>query len=284
MFLQKLKKIFNNNSNSKVVKNGAWIIVLQIFNMVAPLITLPYITRILSSSDYGEFSISLNWIGYLQVLVEYGFTLTGAQKIAVCEDNPIKRSVVRNNILFAQLFLLLPCFMILLALFAFAPIENVQIFCMSILFLCVISVAFQQNWFFQGISEMQNITLINVVSRSVSVALIFLLVKEPNDLYLYCLLYSSTFVIASISGCLIVWKKYKLFFTKPRLKNVFFEIKDGWSLFISSFMTKIFSNVGVTILGFIALKEEVGAYAAIYKSLLFSENFGGLQIIFGFIL
>lgn len=260
---------------SKYLKNGAWLMVLQVFNLIAPLITLPYITRILPVSTYGEFIISLNWITYLQVLVEYGFTLTGAQKIAVCLDDARERSRVRSNILFAQISLLAPCLLIVFLINLFSTINHTQFICMCILFLGVLSVAFHQNWFFQGICEMQNITLVNVISRTVSIALIFLLVKSPNDLYLYCFLYVSNSILSSVIGCIIAKRKYKLALYIPDISSILKEIKDGWSLFVSSFMTKIFTNVGVTILGFIALKEEVGAYAAIYKitfvlTLLFS--------------
>lgn len=258
-----------------ILKNGAWLLLLQVFNLIAPLITLPYITRILPMSTYGEFIISLNWITYLQVFVEYGFVLTGAQKIAICSDDILERSRVRSNILFAQMSLLIPSVLIVLLINLFSSINHTQLLCMSILFLGVFSVAFQQNWFFQGICEMQNITLVNVISRSVSIALIFLLVKSPDDLYLYCILYVSSQVLSSAIGCVIAKKKYKLKLFIPRMNAIVKEIKDGWSLFISSFMTKIFTNVGVTILSFVSLSEEVGAYAAIYKipfvlTLLFS--------------
>jgi PST family polysaccharide transporter len=261
--------------HSKYLKNGMWLLLLQVFKMIAPLITLPYIIRIMPVSTYGEFVISLNWITYLLVLVEYGFGLTGAQKIAVCSENNAERSKVRCNILFAQFFLLIPCALILFVLCFFSSVNHVQILCMLILFLEVLSVAFQQNWFFQGICEMQNITLVNVISRLISIVLIFLFVKSQDDLFLYCFLYASTSIISSVVGCVIAKRKYKLTFYIPNVSSILKEIKDGWSLFISSFMTKIFTNVGVTILGFVALKEEVGAYAVIYKitfilTLLFS--------------
>ena len=54
---------------SRLVKNGLWLLLLQFFNMVAPLLTLPYITRVLSEADFGSFSLALNWVGYLQVIV-----------------------------------------------------------------------------------------------------------------------------------------------------------------------------------------------------------------------
>lgn len=60
---------------TKLFQNGMWLFILQIFNTVVPLLTLPYITRVLGTSNYGVFSLSLNWVTYFQVIVEYGFGL-----------------------------------------------------------------------------------------------------------------------------------------------------------------------------------------------------------------
>ena len=53
---------------SKIVKNSAWLVLLQIVNTIVPMMTIPFVTRKLGSDTYGIFSICLNWILYLQVL------------------------------------------------------------------------------------------------------------------------------------------------------------------------------------------------------------------------
>ena len=74
----KLRQILN----SKIIKNSFWLTILQCVNTVVPMLTIPYITRVLGTSEYGNFSTALNWIIYFQVIVEYGFGLTGAKKTA----------------------------------------------------------------------------------------------------------------------------------------------------------------------------------------------------------
>lgn len=268
--IRNIKKLFH----SKMAQNGMWLIVLQGFNTVIPLITLPYITRILSSSAYGEFSLALNWVGYFQVIVEYGFGLTGARKVVMRESDD-ELGKIHSNIIFSRLLLLIVCFGLFWLIVAFTAVDKTQLICMLILFLMVLAVAFQQTWFFQGIAEMKNITIINVFSRTASVVLIFLLVRDPSDLYLYCLLYVSNFIIASVVGCLVVWKKYGVCLQFTGIRAVIAEIKDGWYLFVSSAMTKIFGSIGITILGIVATKSAVGIYSAINKipyvfTLLFS--------------
>lgn len=80
-----------SSSINKNVKNGIWMYMLQFFNFVVPLITIPYITRILGTSKYGVFSIALNIVGYLQVVVEYGFGMSTTRKVSINESDGIKK-------------------------------------------------------------------------------------------------------------------------------------------------------------------------------------------------
>ena len=72
---------------TKVLRNGLWLYALQFFNTIIPLLTIPYITRVISTTQYGIFSTALNIIGYLQVVIEYGFGMSATRKIACNENN-----------------------------------------------------------------------------------------------------------------------------------------------------------------------------------------------------
>ena len=100
--LYKIKKVLN----SKVLKNGIWLTILQLVNTVIPIITIPYVTRILGTNEYGVFSIALNWILYLQVLVEYGFGLSGSRKVALLKESEHEKlnQLFNNIILLIQLY------------------------------------------------------------------------------------------------------------------------------------------------------------------------------------
>ena len=98
--MENIKKMIS----TKLFKNGMWLFLLQIFNTVVPLLTLPYITRVLGASNYGIFSLSLNWITYFQVIVEYGFGFTGARKVSIEGDSSLQN--LYSRIISARLLLL----------------------------------------------------------------------------------------------------------------------------------------------------------------------------------
>lgn len=183
--------------HSKLLKNSMWLFVLQVFNTVIPMLTLPYITRVLGKAGYGDFSLALNWILYFQVIVEYGFGFWGARKVATSQKKDLQDTF--SKIITSRIILMIFSFVAMCIVYLFSGKERTHFICMCILFSMVVGVAFQLTWLFQGMQDMKFITLINAASRLISVILVFLLVKKNTDVYLYCFLYSCTFIFRHLS-------------------------------------------------------------------------------------
>ncbi len=259
-----MKDKINSIIKSKIFKNSVWLTILQVINTVIPFITIPYITRVLGASEYGNFSIALNWILYFQVLVEFGFGLSGSRKVATAKNDK-EISSIFNNIITARLIMFGLAFILMNIVSLLSRFNLKMYISMILLFIMILGTTFQLTWLFQGKQDMKFITIINVVSRIISIILIFMFVNDSNDLYLYCVLYSITLFLSSFISLIVARKKYLLKFKFAKFKNVIKEINDAKYLFISSSMTKIFSGFGITILGIFSSSNIVGIYSAIYK-------------------
>lgn len=255
-----IKKVYQ----SRVFKNGLWLTILQIVNTIAPMLTIPYIMRVLGASKYGSFSIALNLIYYIQVVVEYGFAMTGARKVALAKTQK-EIDKIYSSILYSRIVLTIISVFFLVGFTVLGGYDQNTVICMVILFLIVFGTTIQLTWLFQGMQEMKPITVISSISRIISLISIFLFVKTENDLYLYCFLYSLTNVIYGIVGHIIARNKYHIKTIHISLKNILNELRDGWYLFTSSAMSKIFGNIGITVLGLVTVEYEVGIYSAISK-------------------
>lgn len=253
----------NKIRNSKLLKNGIWLLVLQVFNTVVPMITLPYVTRILGASGYGDFSLALNWIMYFQVIVEYGFGYWGARMVATNGKEQLQNTFSR--IITARIALLIFSFIAMCIVYTFSGKEISHFICMSILFLMVLGVTFQLTWLFQGMQDMKFITMINAASRTISVLVIFALVKHAGDVYLYCFLYSCTYIFSAVIGLYMANRMYGLKVRLCGFKATKSALIEAWPLFISQAMSKVLSGFGVTVLGMTAASSAVGIYSAVYK-------------------
>ncbi len=262
-----MKKMINKLKKSKVFKNSMWLTILQVVNTVIPVLTIPYITRVLGTNEYGAFSIALNWTLYLQVLVEFGFGLSGSRKVAIMSESKDNKNLEQlfNNIISSRIVLLVISFVILNIIALISSFSMKIYLCMLILFVMIIGTTFQLTWLFQGKQDMKFITIINVISRTISVALIFIMVNQKQDIYLYCLLYSITLLLSSCISLLIAKRKYNLTFKFSKLNEIKSEISDAKYLFTSSAMTKVFSGFGTTVLGIFSTNSITGVFSAIYK-------------------
>ncbi|MCP1126092.1 flippase [Bacillus sp. 3103sda1] len=250
---------------NKIFINGVWLYVLQLFNTLIPLLTLPYVTRVLGSSQFGVFSFSLTFVTYFQVIVEYGFNLSGSRKIALTSQRE-EQSKIFTSITITKILLCLISFIVMVSISLVLNLDKKQFFTILILYTMVIGTAIQQIWLFQGLQVMKFITIINVVSRIISLILIFALIKNSNQVYLYSALYAVTSLLNGVFSALITRYKLKIRFTRITINDIFIELREGWHTFTTSAMSVIFSGIGITVLGFSnSSNSTIGVYSAIQK-------------------
>lgn len=257
--LKKVKDLIEYRS----VKNGAWLYLLQFFNMVVPLVTIPYITRILGASKYGVFSIALNIVGYLQVVVEYGFGLSASRDVAIRGTENLCKQF--TTVIFSRILLTIASAFVGF-LYIIINRSDTQL-CASFVVLCICLLGYcaQMNWIFQGLQEMKFISVVNIIARTASTILVFLVVKSDQDLLLYCFLYSLSPFLSGWIGCFLAKKRYSLRLIKVGIHDVIQELKNGFYVFTVNLSARIFGAIGVTFLGMFAASAEVGIFSAIQK-------------------
>lgn len=257
--IERLKRIVSNKS----ARNGAWLYLLQFFNMVVPLFTIPYVTRILGAGLYGVFSIALNIIGYLQVLVEYGFGLSATRDVAIKGKENLSKQY--TTVIISRVLLTIASIAVGLV-YVLINRNNIQL-CASfgVLFICLLGYCVQMNWVFQGLQEMKFISIVNIIARTTSTILIFVFVKTSENLLLYCLLYSLSPFLSGWIGCFVAKKRYDLHLIKVTIKDIVEELKNGFYVFTVHLSSRVFGAIGVTFLGMFSTAVEVGIFSAIQK-------------------
>ena len=250
---------------NKNVKNGIWLYLLQFFNTIIPLMTIPYITRVLGRGEYGTFSIALNVIGYLQVLIEYGFGMSATREVAISNKEREGLCTIFTGVLFARILLMALGVCISVFYILITGADTTLRLCLIIMLICLVGYCLQQNWLFQGMQEMKFISIVNILARAISTFLIFLLVKTEKDLLLYCLLYTVSPLLSGVVGLGIAVYRYKIHLVKVSSDLIIQKLKSGWYVFTTQLSAKVFGAIGVTFLGIFSSKVEVGMFSAIQK-------------------
>ena len=165
-----------------VVKNVIMLYGLSIAKIVFPLLTLPYLTRVLSVGCYGTVAYVKTLMQYLQIIVDFGFILSGTKEIAENRDNKEQLMFSLGDILIARIALGVVGFVILVILIAVLPILRAAKVYTVLSYVTVFLSVFLFDYYFRGIEKMQVITSRFVLMRGLSTALTFLLVHNDNEI------------------------------------------------------------------------------------------------------
>ena len=250
---------------SSVAKNAASLYVIQFANYILPLITIPYLVRVLGPAGFGVVAFGQSLIGYFIIFVDYGFAFSATRKISVERNNPVKVSQIAFNVWAAKGFLCIAGFVTLLLLISFVPKLRESAILLLILYGMVIGNVLFPTWLFQGMERMVMISVINLVIRAFVVVGIFLLIRQPEHYLLYAGLLSFSSVAAGIWGAATAWRMFGLHFNIPSFRGMMQALKEGGVLFLSQASISLYTVGNAFILGMLTNPTIVGYYSAAEK-------------------
>lgn len=261
--MKRLLKIISNNK--VLVKNFTSLSLLQLANYIFPVITLPYLVRVLGPEKYGLINFAAAFSAYFVIITDYGFNLSATQEISVNRNDEKKVSEIFSSVLTIKIIL----FFLSSGIF-FLIVNMFELFSndaglYSIMFIGVVGIVLFPLWVYQGVEQMKYILIINVAIRSVTVVSIFLLVKVENDYLLLAVIYTITQVMTGITGLFFAIRKFDLRYLFPSKVQLLEQLKKGWNLFLSSIWINLYTTSNVFILGLFAPNSVVGYYSAADK-------------------
>lgn len=262
MFFQKTIK---SREAITLTKNFSALAILQLLRYLIPLIVLPYVTPIIGLEHFGEIAIASSFTLIVQVFVNYSFGFMGARDIARYRDDKEKVSEIVSTTVFS--YVLLYFIMILLSagfIFIVPRFRSIWPVIAISLVIPLVS-ALVCEWFFQGVEQMQNITIVNALSRVVFLVLVFVFIKKKEDYLLYPLFNALGFVIAAIYSIIVIVFKYKCKIIKPALKSIVAYIKQGKDLFLNQSCVTLLNKMPNIFLGILSGSASAGLYDAAFR-------------------
>lgn len=222
---------------NKLVKNYVYNLVYQIVVIIVPLITIPYLTRVLQPENLGIYTYVTSSASIINTIGILGLYNYGNRQIAYTRDNIEVRDKTFNELMSLRLFLCLfsSCIYFIWA----TQTEYTMYFIIYYpwLFASFIDVA----WFFSGIEEMGTIVIKNLFIKLFSLIFIFTLVKNANDLYKYFYIVSVITLLACLSMFFQIRKKSISF--KFSLDNSRNHLKDAILLFLPQLASLFYLQV-----------------------------------------
>lgn len=251
--------------NNRLLENIASLFLLQGVGYLLPLITVPYLLRVLGPEKFGVIALAQAFVAYFLVLTDYGFNLVATRQVSIHRENQRKVAEIFWVVLFCKLALLLLSLVIMTA-FVFGT----QGFRLNwpvyyVCFLYVVGSVVFPVWFFQGMEEIKYVSIVSIVSRAIAAIGIFVLVNDEDDYLMAAGLQAGSMILASLLSVHTIRRAVGGNFLIPSLKEMGAAFKEGWHIFSSTGAINLYTSTNVVILGLLTNPVTVGYFSAADK-------------------
>lgn len=256
---------YKTQTTGDLTRNIFSLLSVQFANYVIPMLTLPYLVRVLGPEKYGLIAFSLGICGVLGILIDYGFNLSATSKAAIHRENQKCLSELYSSVFVIKTIALLISLIVLCLLIVFVKRfeEN------KLLHLVTFGVIFGQmlvpTWLFQGIGKLVFISFLNLSSRVIYLICIFVFVSTEDDYIIVAAINSVCYMVIGIISVYIVSNKFNIKLSIPTYAALRSEIISGWDIFVSGVSTSVYTSMSPVILGFFTDNSTLGYYSAAEK-------------------
>lgn len=244
-------------SNKTVIENFSYVSLLQIFILIAPLITYPYLVRVLGTDLYGRVISAQVLASYASIIILFGTDDVCAKYVSIYRENIEKLSEIVSNILCARLFLWIACFFLYLTIVLIIPHFRNEFWLYILTYGITLSDLLFPQYFFQGIERMKVSTLVSLAIKLLFICLVFIIVKDPEDYIFVPILYSIGFFLGGLFSLEYIKRILKIDFVRPNRSSMFFYLKESFSLFATNLICTVKDKLNYFIIGAFGMSNVV---------------------------
>lgn len=253
----------SNTKTPSLQKNFVFNLLRNISMILFPMITFPYLSRILLPEGIGKINFANSVVQYFTIFAALGIPLYGTREVAKVRDNRAKLNELVNELFQINIITTIIAYFAFVILLVFS--ERLQsetklflVYSMNIMFTC-----FGLDWLFQGLEMYEYITKRVIIIRLISICLMFIFVKSSDDYIISAFITVLGLVGSNIFNLFYSRKHIKLkVFKKYRIKK---HLKPISIIFGMGVATSIYVNLDSVMLGFIQGDISVGYYTAAIK-------------------
>ncbi len=259
--ISEIKKQINKSKDGKTVfANFGYLSLLQVAGYVFPLISMPYLARVIGADGFGKIAFASAIVVWIQTISDWGFNLTATRDVAQNRDNKELVSRIFSNVLWARSVLTLLSGIILLLVVLLVPYlrENADI--IFVTFLLVPGYILFPEWFFQAIEKMKYTTFFNLLLKLVFTVAVFVFIHKREDYLIQPLLTTIGYLLCGIGALYLIFKKWGYTLYKPQWSEIFKTIRNSTDVFINNLMPNLYNSFSVMLLGFFGGSTANGIY------------------------
>lgn len=246
--------------HSVLFGNFTYISILQIFVMISPLITYPYLVRVLGTEQYGWVITAQIVVSYCSILIDFGFKRISARHISIHRDNKEKLSEIMSAIFTMQIILWVLCLIVYLIILGSITTYRQHFWLFLFSYGLTLNELLFPQYFFQGIEKMKYITIVNILMRIISIALIFVCVNDSMDYVRVPVLYTIGYFAGGVLSLYVIYGREKLKYRWPSFSSMKYYFKDASLVFYTDVICTVKDKLNYILLGSMVRVSDVVIY------------------------
>lgn len=241
-------------AKNSIKKNYLYNMFYEILLLITPLITTPYLSRVLGADGVGTVSFAESVVSYFTLVATLGVTTFGKREVSYVQDNKSSRTQIFWD---TKVLSVITSLISLIIYIVFSLNQNNKLLYLILAF-NLLAVAADVTWFFQGMEEFGKIVIRNVIFKVINIVYIFIFVRRTDNLVKYVFGIAFFLFLSNVS----LWAYIPQYVGKPIIKNIrpFKNIKTVISLFIPTMAIQVYTVLDKTMIGMITMSAFENGY------------------------
>lgn len=255
-----MNKLKIRNNEKKIMLNTVMLYLMTFVKMVFPLLTLPYLTRVLSMDGYAVVSYVKASMVYMQIFIDFGFILSATKDIVKAEENYDEIEKIMGVTLMAKGILALLGFGIIGIVCITIPLLSENVLYTFLAYISIALTIFLPDFLFRGIEKMQAITIRFVIMRGLSTVLTFVFIKNDSHLLLIPILD----IVGTLAAILWTWieiHKMGIRVGRATIKEAMSSLVSSFIYFISDAATTVFGAFNTLLIGIVLSNRDIAFWS-----------------------
>lgn len=238
---------------------------LQAIIYFFPLITMPYLARVIGVRGFGSIAFASAVISYFSTLTDWGFKYTAVRDISVHREDKNYISMVFSRVIICKSILMIISAVILWLLILSFPLFRDNSLILWATFALIPGYILFPDWLFQAMEEMKYITIMNICARTIFTVLIFCVIKKEGDYVIEPLLQAAGYIMSGVVAFGYAIRHFQIKFSFESITSSFRMMQKSGNMFLAQFFPTLYNNLSIILLEAISGARANGLFSAGFK-------------------
>lgn len=270
-------RILSSKDGRTLFANLGYLSLLQIAGYIFPLITIPYLAKVIGVDGFGKIAFASSVIIWFQTISDWGFNYTATRDVAKNRSDIERVSDIFSSVFWARCLLMIVSFIILVFLIILIPKFREDSNVIFATFLMIPGYIMFPEWFFQAMERMKYITILNILSKALFTVAVFIFVKGKSDYILQPLFVSCGYILSGILAFYYIRRIWGIRLKIVPTKKIINTIRMSFDVFLNNLLPNLYNSFSTMLLGFVGGPSSNGLYDAGCKFVNIAQQF--MQVV-----